>query len=198
MLHYLIKQFRIRRQNRTRLHALGNHTQIAETAIFVRHEQISIGAYCRIGHQCKLEGKGGITIGDGTILAPEVLILSSTHQYSQQEWLPYNEVDHARPVTIGRGVWIGYRALIVPGVRIEDAAVIAAGAVVTKDVGKGEIVGGNPAKRIRVREDLDWIERAIAEQRYYLAGRQQQGMQRRYEPDERSANASVPSARQPQ
>jgi acetyltransferase-like isoleucine patch superfamily enzyme len=170
-----------RRQKLHLLKSVGKDTLIVETASFVCPNMISIGDYCRIGPQCRLEGKGGIEIGDGTILAPEVLILSSTHNYNQEEWLPYNEVDYAKHVTIGRGVWIGYRALILPGVTVNDGAVIAAGAVVTKSVPPGVVVGGNPAVPIQSRQNSEWIKQAIAEKKYFLSAKNQNLAQRRYE-----------------
>ncbi|MEZ6096154.1 MAG: DapH/DapD/GlmU-related protein [Pirellulaceae bacterium] len=95
--------------------------------------------------------------------------------------MPYNFVDHARLVSIGRGVWVGYRALIVPGVTIDDGAVIAAGAVVTRDVGKGQIVGGNPAQLLKVRENVGWIDSAIKDQQYYLRAKDKGLIERRFE-----------------
>ncbi len=181
MMARFVNIIRRRRQKLSLLNFVGKHSYIAETAIFVEHSNISIGSYCRVGHYCHLEGKGGIELGDGAILAPAVVILSSTHNYAQTEWLPYNEVDLARPVRVGCGVWIGYRALIVPGVSIGDAAVIAAGSVVTKNVGSGEVVGGNPAKRLGVRQDVDWIQQAISSNRYYLRARQENIISRRFE-----------------
>lgn len=62
---------------------------------------------------------------------------------------------------IGDGVWIGMRAIIMPGVNIGEGAVIAAGAVVVKDVAPYTVVGGNPAKEIKKRFSDDMIERLI-------------------------------------
>lgn len=63
---------------------------------------------------------------------------------------------------IGNDVWIGYRALIMPGVRIADGAIVATGAVVTKDVPPYAIVGGNPAAVLRYRFDPETIERLLS------------------------------------
>ncbi|MBL3563680.1 acyltransferase [Rhodovulum sulfidophilum] len=113
-----------------------------------------------------INAQGGVTLGDGTILAPEVVILSSSHDYKQGALLPYDVYDVRRPVEIGRGVWLGYRAMICPGVRIGDGAIVAMGAVVTRDVASGEVVGGNPAKPLS-RRDCDAISRMVAAENYF-------------------------------
>ena len=141
---------------------------MAHTATFNFHSNIEIGKYTRVGDQCHLDGEGGIAIGDGSILAPRVVILTSSHHYQVSDMLPYNIEDKKMPVRIGRGCWIGWGAQILPGVVIEDGAIVAMGAVVTKPVPKGAIVGGNPAKVIKYREDLEGIEQLITEESYFL------------------------------
>lgn len=168
MISKLISVFRRKRQKLSTLKSVGQSSFISPTATFVGHEKISVGSYCRVGHKNHLEGKGGIDLSDGVILAPHVVILSTTHNHEQTKWLPYNEEDLAKPVFVGCGVWIGYGALIVPGVTIGHGAIVAAGAVVTRNVAAGEIVGGNPARPIKARENSDWIQQAIAEQNYFL------------------------------
>lgn len=127
------------------------------TKIFVQKE-FSIGQYSYIGPNCFINAEGGISIGAGTIIAPEVAILSSTHAYKQGNLMPYDIYDEHRKVTIGRGVWVGYRAMICPGVTIGDGAIIAMGSVVTKPVMSGVVVGGNPAKVIARRDDDNFME----------------------------------------
>lgn len=81
-----------------------------------------------------------IQIGQGTLIANNVVIVDHDHDDSKFK---------TAPIVIGNGVWIGANATILKGVTIEDGAVIAAGAVVTKDVSKNTIVGGVPAKYIK-------------------------------------------------
>ena len=111
---------------------------------------IIIGEDTIIGDRCFLDGRAPIRIGDHTDIASQVLIYNSEHDI--------NSVDfHATelPVEIGDYVFIGPRAIIVPGVKIGRGAVVAAGAVVTTDVSEFAIVGGVPAKVIGERKLKD-------------------------------------------
>lgn len=149
------------------LKALGKPCFVSPLARFNYHSRISIGPYCRIGPNCHFDGEGGIEIGAGTIFASNVVILTSSHHYEQNQWLPYDESDKNLPVKIGNGVWIGWGAFILPGVTVGDGAIVAMGAVVTKNVEKGVVVGGNPAKVIKYRENLPFIEEAIQNNRFF-------------------------------
>ena len=158
-----------RQQQLTKIRQLKRPSFVSQSAVFTFHARISIGQYCRIGTSCHLDGEGGIEIGDGTILAPSVTILSSSHNYQQSNHLPYDETDKKLPVKIGAGVWIGYGAFILPGVAIGNGAVVGAGSVVVKDVGAGEIVGGNPAKNIGNRTiSENELEEMVRERKFYL------------------------------
>jgi len=88
-----------------------------------------------------------VRIGNHCMLAPGVHIYTATHPLNPTERNSGKE--YGKPVTIGDNVWIGGRAVINPGVKIGDNAVIASGAVVTKDVPDNVVVGGNPAKIIK-------------------------------------------------
>jgi maltose O-acetyltransferase len=88
-----------------------------------------------------------VRFGDNCMLAPGVHIYTATHPLHPAERISGRE--YGKPVIIGNNVWIGGGAILNPGVRIGDNAVIASGAVVTKDVPENVVVGGNPAKIIR-------------------------------------------------
>jgi len=89
-----------------------------------------------------------VRIGDNCLLAPGVHIYTATHPLDPA--VRATGAEYGKPVTIGNDVWIGGRAVINPGVTIGDNVVIASGAVVTKDVPANAVVGGNPAKIIKM------------------------------------------------
>lgn len=115
----------------------------------MRRGALRIGDYCRINRNCCLDARGTLTIGNNVSISPDVTILTLQHLYNDPHF-----ADDARPVVIEDHVWIGTRAMIVPGVTVGRGAVIAAGAVVTKSVASQTIVGGVPARPIGTR-DLD-------------------------------------------
>lgn len=86
--------------------------------------------------------QGGITIGDGALIGHNAVLATLNHDFSPERRTSM----HPAPVVIGKNVWLGASVTVVPGVTIGDNAVIAAGAVVTKDVPAGTIAAGVPAK----------------------------------------------------
>ena len=108
-------------------------------------KNIHMGKHVFINSGCHFQDQGGIYIGDGSLIGHEVVIATLNHEPD-----PMHRADlHPSPVYIGKNVWIGAHATILPGVHIGDGAVVAAGAVVTKDVPAGVIVGGVPGKIIK-------------------------------------------------
>lgn len=96
---------------------------------------------------CVILDVARVTIGRNAMFAPGVHLYTATHPLDPIERASGLEL--AKPITIGHDVWIGGHATICPGVTIGDAAVIGAGAVVTKDVPPRTVVAGNPAKPLR-------------------------------------------------
>jgi maltose O-acetyltransferase len=115
----------------------------------MRREGLRIGSYCWINRNCCLDARGSLSIGNNVSISPDVTILTLQHSYNSPTF-----ADVPGPVVIEDHVWIGTRAMILPGVTVGRAAVVAAGAVVTKDVPPRAIVGGVPARTIGTR-DLD-------------------------------------------
>lgn len=112
---------------------------------------ISLGDNSGIGVNALISSH--VTIGNDVMMGPDCMIFTANHSM-ERNGIPMCRQGHeeCRPVVIGSDVWIGARVIILPGVHIGDGAVIGAGSVVTKDVPAYGIVGGNPAKLIRMRE----------------------------------------------
>ena len=127
--------------------------------------KIEIGNNSTINRNCYIDGRGDIKIGSNVSISPEVNILTADHDINTSDF-KYKSA----PVILNDFVWVGTRAIILPGITIEEGAVIAAGSVVTKDVPPYAIVGGVPAKIIRYRfsnvecenlENLKWWDKEI-------------------------------------
>lgn len=95
---------------------------------------------------------GGVDIGDRTLVGYRTQILSSNHIIPKGRKRVFNSGHVHKKVTIHNDVWIGANCIILPGVVIGEGAVVAAGSVVTKNVQAFEVVGGSPAKLIKLRE----------------------------------------------
>jgi len=108
-------------------------------------KNITIGKNVFFNTGCSFQDRGGITIGDGSMLGMNVTIATLNHGLSLEE----RNTTYPSPVVIGKNVWVGSNATILPGVTIWDNAVVAAGAVVTKDVEENTVVAGIPAKVIK-------------------------------------------------
>lgn len=108
---------------------------------------LKIGERACIGPKCEVYNLGPVEIGDFSTISQNVYICNGSHDLSLKS-LPLIIGD----IYIGENVFIGANAFILPGIKINDFAVIGAASVVTRDVGKYEMVGGNPAKFIKKRE----------------------------------------------
>ena len=116
-------------------------------------KNITIGKDVFINSGCHFQDQGGIEIGDGTLIGHNVVLATINHDLNPKE----NRKNHYAPIKIGAHVWIGSNATILPGVTIGDWAVVAAGAVVTQDVPTMTVVGGVPAKVLKVVKELSGI-----------------------------------------
>lgn len=108
-------------------------------------KNIHIGKNVFINCGCHFQDQGGIYIGDGALIGSQVVLATINHGRKPEE-----RTDNIpAPIYIGKRVWVGSHATILPGVSVGDGAIVAAGAVVTKDVPPNTVVGGVPAKAIR-------------------------------------------------
>lgn len=106
---------------------------------------LHIGKNVFFNSGCRFQDQGGIYIGDNTMIGHNVVLATINHDLDPAS----RGTNLPEPIHIGNNVWIGANATILPGVTIGDNAVIAAGAVVTKDVAQNTVAGGVPAKMIR-------------------------------------------------
>jgi acetyltransferase-like isoleucine patch superfamily enzyme len=126
---------------------LGGHFQ---NDVYISNaDNVRIGVNCHINEHVFIQGA---SIGDYVMIAPYVAILSSNHNYERTDipMVLQGETKNIPPV-IEDDVWIGRNAVIFPGVRIGRGSIVGAGAIVNKDVLPGSVVGGVPAKLIRMR-----------------------------------------------
>lgn len=133
---------------------IGEGSTIHMGARFYQTKNINIGKGSILGEGIVLDGRAKITIGDHVDIASDVMIYNAEHDIHDKD---FNAV--FAPVTIEDHVFIGPRAIILPGVTIHKGAVVAAGAVVTKDVEEKAVVGGVPAKQIGNRNISELLYR---------------------------------------
>jgi len=128
----------------------GQNINIEHGAYFGNGREIEIGDNSGIGLNARLSGP--ITIGANVMMGPDVMIYTANHNTARTDipMIQQGDSDH-NPVIIEDDVWIGARAILLPGVHIGKGAIIAAGSIVTKDVPPYTIVGGNPARAIKQR-----------------------------------------------
>lgn len=128
------------------------NVRIHPTASFRCGHNIQLGKNSHINQYCCIwsSPNSKIVLGDNLLMGPGAKMFSSNHgtakarAMNQQEWVE-------KDIIVGNDVWIGANTVIVPGVKIGDGVIVAAGAVVTKDVEPYSIVGGVPAKAIKKR-----------------------------------------------
>jgi maltose O-acetyltransferase len=132
---------------------VGRGTGVQMGCRFLHGRKISLGKRNVINFGCLFDGrKYAVHTGDDVSIGPEATILTLGHDPQSPDF-----ADRGGKVNIGNRVWIGYRALVLPGVTIGEGAVVAAGAVVTRNVEPFTIVAGVPARKIGDRaRNLDY------------------------------------------
>ena len=131
---------------------IGRGSQMNMRTYLMGPGRCSIGRFSHINPGCLIDYRGGVDIGDSVSVSHRVMIVSGGHDVQSEGFME----EHA-PIKICDHVWIGAGVIILKGVEIGTGAVVAAGAVVTKDVPPFTIVGGVPAKKIGERmKTLDY------------------------------------------
>jgi acetyltransferase-like isoleucine patch superfamily enzyme len=108
-------------------------------------ENISIGKNVFVNHACTFMDRGGIILEDEVLIGPKVNLITTNHPINPEE----RRATISNPIHIKKRAWIGAAATIMPGITIGENSIVAAGAVVTKDVPPNTLVGGVPAKTIK-------------------------------------------------
>ena len=113
---------------------------------------ISIGPHSVVNPSCILDGRAGLSIGRNVSISEQCIVLSLEHDPDSSSF-----ESRGCKTTIEDDVWIGMRAIVLPGIRVGCGAVVGAGSVVTKDVAPFDVVCGNPARVIKQRSrDLSY------------------------------------------
>lgn len=162
------------------LHALPHGIEIGENTYVMHHAElhvynfrdlpkagIRIGKNCLISEFSVLRGQGGITIGDNVYTSPFVQIVAVNHVYDDPNRPIIEQGITAQGIVIEDNAWIGSSAIILDGVRVGKGAVVAAGAVVSKDVPPHTVVAGVPAKVIK---EIDGTKSVPENLTIYLGG----------------------------
>ena len=122
---------------------IGEGSRVMSPLTVVRGNRVKIGRNVVVMNNSLFMAAGGITIEDDVMVAANVQLISNNHDLYDHQILT------CKPVRLKRNCWIGAGATILPGITVGENAVVAAGAVVTKDVEDNTVVGGNPAKIIK-------------------------------------------------
>lgn len=142
---------RLRRHFAKRIAKIGKNVNIERNAYFT--PSLTIGNNSGIGIDSELYGP--ISIGENVMMGPEVIMYTSQHKYDRLDIpIMFQGSTPPKSIIIEDDVWIGRRVIIMPGVKVGKGSVIAAGAVVTKDIPEYSVVGGVPAKIIKRREEF--------------------------------------------
>lgn len=133
----------------------GKGVNIEHGVFFGGGRDIEIGNNSALGIDARVSGP--LSIGDDVMMGPNVSIYTQNHE-AENIYKPMRlQTAPKKKVTIGNDCWIGANAIILPGVSVGDGAIVGAGAVVTHDVPKLAVVGGNPARVIKIREQKEGL-----------------------------------------
>ena len=132
-----------------------------ETKIRCHEGVVEIGDKTVIGQECTISAYQRVRIGEQCVIADRAMFIDFDHGIAEVERSIRVQGIYKRDTVVGSNVWIGYGACVLRGVRVGDNSVVGTNAVVTKDVPANAVVGGVPAKVIRMREapsELRWSD----------------------------------------
>jgi acetyltransferase-like isoleucine patch superfamily enzyme len=156
------------------LGCIGKGVELDPTVKIISPEGAFFGNHLYVGPNTTFYCRGRLEIEDHVIISAEVIVMTSMHRYQGAAMLPYDEIELLRSVRIGRGSWIGMRAIILSGVELGEGCIIGAGSVVTRSWEDGSIIAGNPAKLVK-RRDMAEFRRLADANEWYLMRKQKEG-----------------------
>jgi acetyltransferase-like isoleucine patch superfamily enzyme len=131
----------------------GRFTWVGDGTKIRCHEgEVEIGPKTVLGQECTISAYRHVRIGEQCVIADRAMFIDFDHGAAEVERPVRVQGIYKRDVDVGSNVWIGYGACILRGVRVGDNAVIGTNSVVTRDVPANAVVGGVPARTIRMRE----------------------------------------------
>ena len=134
----------------------GKNVRIEIGVAITAPERLHLEDNVGLSQGVQINAVGGCHIGRASQIAGETIILTVDHQYTEGESLPYDRVRLVKPVIVEDYVWVGARALIAPGVRIGEGAIVAMGSVVLQDIPPLAIAAGNPAQVLTYRPKAEF------------------------------------------
>ncbi|MBL7014029.1 MAG: acyltransferase [Candidatus Marinimicrobia bacterium] len=147
-----------------RIKSIGANVRFNGISKITGLNNLTIGNNVHIGENAFFRAEGGLSIGDNTHFARNVVIYTHNHNY-EGEYLPYDDTFRFKKVTIGKNVWVGINVTILPGTIIGDGAIIGAGATILGQVEPMEIIGAIVGEKIKSR-DKKHYEKLEAEKKY--------------------------------
>lgn len=114
-------------------------------------KNITVGKNVFINAGCQFQDQGGVTLGDGVLMGHNVVLATLNHDRDPAG----RATMHPGPIVLGKNVWVGAHATLLPGVTVGDGAIVAAGAVVARDVPPNTVVGGVPARTIKAIKEKE-------------------------------------------
>lgn len=128
----------------------GEDVVVKDNCYFGNGNKLKVGDRSQLGQNARLGGT--ITIGDDVVMGPDVVMMATSHEFKDLN-TPINMqgAKPEEPIVIGNDCWIGTRVIILPGVHIGNKCIVAAGAVVTRSFPDNCIIGGVPAKLLKIR-----------------------------------------------
>ena len=149
---------------RMRAHSMGCHVRVARIPYIASTVTVDIGSHAGV-NGITITGMGGVKVGNYFHSGTNVKIQLGSHDYDNDNKIPYGKRYTVKNVIIDDFVWLGSDVTICGNVHIGEGAIVAIGSVVVKDVPRCAIVGGNPAKIIKYR-DIEHFEKLKADGKY--------------------------------